>query len=201
HADVHALEDALRAIDTLGCDEIVCAGDLVDYGLFPNETLDRLAERKIPCVRGNHDRSAVKAGGGGGLDLSRASRKFLAGTPPSWSKTIDGVRVVVHHASPRGDMDGIDPETLSSAQARALLDLAKADVLIVGHTHIGFRVEVAGRGIIINPAALLRSPADGEENPPATGTFGVLEVPSLAFGTYRASDGVAVEMLRRRLAG
>src|SRR5580658_692973 len=34
HADVHALRDALAQIERLGCDAVVCAGDLVDYGLF-----------------------------------------------------------------------------------------------------------------------------------------------------------------------
>ena len=43
HADLHALHDALSRIDALRCDLIVCAGDLVDYGLFPEETLELLA--------------------------------------------------------------------------------------------------------------------------------------------------------------
>jgi hypothetical protein len=34
HADVHALRDALGQMDRLACDAIVCAGDLVDYGLY-----------------------------------------------------------------------------------------------------------------------------------------------------------------------
>jgi len=56
HADVHSLDAALHHIADLGCDQIVCAGDLVDFGLFPEETISRIREREIPCVRGNHDR-------------------------------------------------------------------------------------------------------------------------------------------------
>ena len=59
HGDVHALVDALRVIDAMGCDAIVCAGDCVDYGLFVEETLALLARRAIPTVRGNHDRWAL----------------------------------------------------------------------------------------------------------------------------------------------
>jgi len=29
HADVHALRDALTAIDRLGCDAVMCAGDIL----------------------------------------------------------------------------------------------------------------------------------------------------------------------------
>jgi predicted phosphodiesterase len=32
HADVHALRDALAEIERLGCDEIVCAGELARGG-------------------------------------------------------------------------------------------------------------------------------------------------------------------------
>ena len=45
HADLHALRDALTHIDRLGCDAIVCAGDVVDIGVFPEETIALLVER------------------------------------------------------------------------------------------------------------------------------------------------------------
>jgi hypothetical protein len=87
HADLHALRDALGMIDALGCDRVVCADDVVDYGIFPEETISLVRERKIPCVRGNHDRWATSSGGalshdeqdGAGVDatswdLSRAAQ-------------------------------------------------------------------------------------------------------------------------------
>ncbi len=111
HADVHALVDALHHIDAMGCDAIVCAGDCVDYGLFPNETLALLAERKIATVRGNHDRWAFDRDcrSGSAPDLSTASRRFLRATVRSWSLEYDGTRVEVWHARPGSDIDGIVP--------------------------------------------------------------------------------------------
>ena len=197
HADLHALQDALRAIDAMRPDAIVCAGDLVDYGLFPDETIALLASRQIPCVRGNHDRWVVEAKGRGGWDLTLASRSFLAALPLSWERVIEGVRAAVHHGSPRRDMDGIDPVEIDVAYARSLLDRAETDVLIVGHTHVAFRLELPGRGIIVNPAAVLRAPAEGTDNPPATGTFGILDLPGGAFTVHRAHDGAEVSILRR----
>jgi len=38
HGDVHALVDALRVIDNLGCVAIVCAGDFIDGG-FGGDTV------------------------------------------------------------------------------------------------------------------------------------------------------------------
>ena len=51
HADLHALRDALAQIDKLGIDLIVSCGDVIDYGLFPEETLTLLRERRVPCIK------------------------------------------------------------------------------------------------------------------------------------------------------
>lgn len=100
---------------------IVCAGDLIDYGVHPNETIALLSSRSIPCIRGNHDRwqlekrAAAGSGrqstesGGSEPELTEDSLRFLAGLPLAWDAVIDGVRVAVRHARPRSDMEGIYP--------------------------------------------------------------------------------------------
>ena len=60
HADVHVLQDALHTIYQLNCDGIVCAGDVIDYGLFPDEVIGLLIQHNIPTIRGNHDRWALE---------------------------------------------------------------------------------------------------------------------------------------------
>jgi putative phosphoesterase len=202
HADVHALQDALVHIERLGCDEIVCAGDLLDWGSFPEKTIALLRERRIPCIRGNHDRWAVQEGrDASGWDLTLAATTFLEALPTSWTRTIEGVRVAVWHARPRNDMNGIYPDA-SSVELAAMLDRAEADVLVVGHTHVPF-ARYVDRRLVCNPGALLRDPArpmDGAmlfdrasgkftaAPAPGGGTFGVLELPKLKFTVYGA-DG------------
>jgi predicted phosphodiesterase len=204
HGDLQALEQAFEAASRLGCTRYVCAGDVVDYGLFPDETIALLAARGVPTIRGNHDRWALKGAGeaGGsswGADLSLPSRLWLRGLPERWSETVEGTNVVAAHARPGSDMHGIDPRQATADEVRAMLAAARADVLIVGHTHEAFELELAGWGKIVNPAALLRDPAPGDDNPAATGTFGVLELPSGAFTVHRAADGAIVEPLRRKV--
>ena len=220
HADVHAVRDALGQIERLGCAVVVCAGDIVDYGLFPEETIELLAHRKIPCIRGNHDRWAVTVDRGestdaSGWDLSPRAAGFLAQLPTSWGATIEGVRIAVHHGSPRSDMDGIYPSEATIEDARRWLAEAKADILLVGHTHIAFALHVFGGAMIANPGALLRDPAEPMEDRawiydrdkgtfvpgPARGggTFGVLELPSKVFTVHRAADGVEIEIARATL--
>jgi len=62
HANLPALDAVLAAIDARGdVDAIVHAGDLVGYSTFPNEVVQRLAERGIAGVAGNYD-STVATG-------------------------------------------------------------------------------------------------------------------------------------------
>jgi hypothetical protein len=96
-------------------------------------------------------------------------------------------------------MEGVYPDQIEFELARGHLESAEADVLLVGHTHLAFALEVAEVGTIANPAALLRSPADGADGLPATGTFGVLELPSRRFRVFRADDGSEIGILRRRI--
>lgn len=179
HADVHALRDALVQIERLGCDRIVCAGDIVDYGVFPEETIALLRERAVPCIRGNHDRWVVERGRVGALaagapdtDPIGAARdargwllpsdavRFLAELPLRWDIVADGVRVAVRHGSPSSDMDGIYPDQATPDDARRWLEQAGADVLIVGHTHLAFAMRTLDGGMIANPGALLRDAAN-----------------------------------------
>jgi len=100
------------------------------------------------------------------------------------------VRVVLWHAQPKSDMRGIDPGSTTSAEFKAMLELAEADALIVGHTHVPFVRQLGMRRLVANPGALLRDPADGMDLP-TPGTFGVLTIEHerARFEVRRARDG------------
>lgn len=76
-----------------------------------------------------------------------------------------------------------------------LLTAAGADVLVVGHTHVPMHL-TAPAGAIVNPGSILRQPPR-TESIPASGTFGVLELPSCRFDVHRADDGAVVEVRGR----
>lgn len=210
HGDAIALREALAAMDALRCDVVVCAGDLVDYGRDAEATIGILRERRIPTIRGNHDRWAI---GETSLvrtrtKLSTASIDFLLAAPVLLDLELDGVRVAIRHGTPESDMRGIYPRIMSGADLRAHLDSVRADVLVVGHTHVPFRIDLPGRGVLVNPGALLRDPNERfakkailfdpyvrrlvAAGANAGGTFGVLELPSKTFTVHRAADGAAI---------
>ena len=55
HANLAALTQALRWIDDLGVDAVVCLGDIVGYGPNPIECLDLVMSRCRAAIMGNHD--------------------------------------------------------------------------------------------------------------------------------------------------
>lgn len=188
HGDFAALREALTQLERLGVTDVVCAGDLLDWGPSPGRCIELLQERRIPCVRGNHD--FLDAGAGifePAILLSGKALAFIDALPWSWKRMIDGVRVMVTHASPGDVMRGIFPDRVDLG---AILETAATDVLVVGHTHKPMHLS-SPRGSIVNPGSLLRQPPS-TETIPASGTFGVLELPSRRFSVHRASDGTEV---------
>ena len=135
-----------------------------------------------------------------GWDLTSRSVAFLESLPTKWTKTIDGVRVAVHHARPGNDMNGI-PHDATDAELVELLREAAADVLIVGHTHEMFARRLPDGKLVANAGALLRDPAPGVDVA-TPGTFGILTIENGAtkFEIRRAADGaiVAHDQKRRR---
>lgn len=55
HGNLPALEAVLGEIDRLGCDRIICLGDICGYYCMINECIEILRERQIYCLMGNHD--------------------------------------------------------------------------------------------------------------------------------------------------
>jgi predicted phosphodiesterase len=59
HANYHALEAVLAAVDAEGADEIWCLGDTVGYGPRPNRCCAIVRERSALCLAGNHDLAVI----------------------------------------------------------------------------------------------------------------------------------------------
>src|SRR5262245_12124055 len=110
HGDPLALELAWSHLTVMGADRIVCAGDVVGYGPFPDRVVAFLKEHKVDPVRGNHDRWAIERGPGavdefGGGTPSDETLEYLATLPFDLLLPDDQTIGVVVHGSPRSDME------------------------------------------------------------------------------------------------
>lgn len=163
HANRHALEAVLAAIDDEHVDAIWCLGDTVGYGPQPNECCALVRERADVCLVGNHDlvalgeltvsdfndEAAAAALWTNGV-LTPESETFLRGLSPSSEQ--DGAQLF--HASAR---DPVWEYVLTEEAARATFDLTSAAVVLVGHSHVALALR-AKNGEILGGLA----PADTE---------------------------------------
>lgn len=167
-SDVHANLEALQALDE-HYDQLICLGDLVDYGPSPREALQFLRERASYVVRGNHDTAVgyrvdcqcVPPY----LELSVATREYmwqvlgerdlayLRSLPVNRTLELGGARFYLCHAAPSNNLYRYlpydSPDTVWQEEA-ARVD---ADVILIGHTHQQFMRPV-GQQTFVNPGSL-----------------------------------------------
>jgi predicted phosphodiesterase len=150
HANLHALEAVLEAIDANPPDELWCLGDLVGYGPRPNEVVEIVHERSQLCLVGNHDLGVL-----GNLDLDEFT--LDAAAVARWTRTVlleenraylerlepeakvEGAEL--YHASPR---DPVWEYVISEEIALAALEATVAPLVLVGHSHVALAISLAG---------------------------------------------------------
>jgi putative phosphoesterase len=172
-ADIHGNWPALQAIDE-NYDICLCLGDLVDYALDPIPCIDWVRQRALYTVRGNHDHGVAQnitvSGQNGFKYLTGVTRpltrallnsedtRFLATLPLTQLVTLDDLRFLLVHATPRDPLDEYAPADADFWRRR--LEHVDADVICVGHTHQPYILEVDDK-LVINPGSV-GLPRDGD---------------------------------------
>jgi predicted phosphodiesterase len=142
HANRHALDAVLGAVEAERPDAVWCLGDTVGYGPQPNECCDLVRDRADLCLVGNHDllalgelaiadfnEEAAAAATWTADVLTDAARNFLGDLRPA----AETPAASLYHASAR---DPVWEYILSEEAARATFELAPADLILVGHSHV-----------------------------------------------------------------
>jgi predicted phosphodiesterase len=149
HANLHALEAVLEAIDADPPDELWCLGDLVGYGPRPNEVVEIVRERAQLCLVGNHDLGVL-----GSLDLEEFT--LDAAAVARWTRTVllDENRTYLERLEPHAKVEGAelyhgsprDPVweyVISEETALAALEATVAPLVLVGHSHVALAISLA----------------------------------------------------------
>jgi putative phosphoesterase len=177
-SDIHSNLAALEAVldDAGPWDAAISAGDTVGYGPNPEECVDRLYFKRFKCVAGNHDNAvatietdwfnddaqdAIRINRG---QLSLASLRWLGKLPTELKLELDGFRISVYHGSPTEPLTSYIYPNYAEAHAVSFLSQTGADVLILGHTHISYKIKRGDR-LMLNPGSV-GQPRDG--NPQAS---------------------------------
>ncbi len=167
-SDIHGNLEALKTTLAIAHDEVICLGDLVDYGPAPAECIDAIISASIPVVRGNHD-NAVASGVDCGCGytykhlsvttreytkekLTTQHMEYLAGLPMYIERRYGDKTIYFCHGSPRSMYEYILPQT-PDEDVREMIKDIDADILVVGHSHIPFTRQIDDL-TIINPGSV-----------------------------------------------
>lgn len=161
HGNIVALDAVLADIEKSGIAERYCLGDLVGYGPEPSAVIERVRSTGDPVVRGNYDDGVGKRTGGCGCyygtaearvdgeasyawtdaALDAAEHDYLAGLPDELRFEVEGVRVLLVHASPRRINEYLMLDRPDSNLAK-LAGEGGADLVCFGHVHIPYHRSV-----------------------------------------------------------
>ena len=169
HANIEALDAVMKLIDG---GQILCLGDLVDYGADPNDVISKVRDAGARTIMGNHDWAALS--GDVSLfnpkaamssmwtrtQLTKESKMFLETLPEEIRLEADGVELYFTHGSPDDHLwEYMDPRT-DSGLFGYFLDKLKVQGIGLGHTHIQFVSNEDGR-VVFNPGSV-GQPRDGD---------------------------------------
>lgn len=157
HNNVVALNAVLEKFHTKGCEQVICCGDIIGIGPYPEETVQRIMQiPDIIAVRGNHERyllegipTQVPNEEDMGYEemehhkwehslLSNESVQFLKGLPYRKDFALGGFHFAVMHYC----MDSSTNRYINSTRNPKLEDCYRmfsdidADIILYGHDHI-----------------------------------------------------------------
>ncbi|HUA07960.1 MAG TPA: metallophosphoesterase family protein [Candidatus Acidoferrales bacterium] len=201
-ADIHANAAALAVVPP--AEKIICAGDIVTFGVEPNACIDWLRERNALCIRGEEDDAVahgtvhalpqrLAAAGIASRSLTRSqltpdNLAWLADLPPEIHVAIEGHRIGVVHAYP-GDYNRYLLPTDEELE-RLTRAFPLADVIVAAHTHRQGIWHCRGK-VVVNPGSV------GQNTLPGLASYALIDRGRVSFGTARYDVELAIDAIRR----
>lgn len=174
HGNLEALKAVLEDIKSKNVDRIVCLGDLVGYGPFPNEVVDMVRSENILTIVGNYDTAVISndikyiqdnplnkdfALPWSVKEVTDANKKYLNRLPENITVLEEGKVIKFVHGSTRAVNEYLLEE---SDAAKEVMDELKEDILVCAHTHLPYIKKYEDK-ILINDGSVGK-PKKGNPN-------------------------------------
>ncbi len=148
HSNVIALNKIIQKFNIEKCDMIICCGDIIGIGPYPEQTVQYVMSLpNLICVRGNHDHYQFR-----GLPdkiteseklhhlwvrscLSTASMNFLKALPQKQDFIIDGHTISVLHYAVDSDNRYRFVKNPSKKDLEQLYSEIDSEIICYGHDH------------------------------------------------------------------
>lgn len=179
-----ALEAAIRDAKGRGAERLFCLGDLGAFGPHPDRVFPLLHEANVECIQGNYDdsvgnnREDCQCGYTDPRDnhfaqlsyeytyanTSEVHRRWMRDLPGQLRFTIDGVRFLLCHGSPRRVNEFLWESTTSTSFLEKLMRDYDADLILGTHTGLHWERRLKAGKRFVNVGALGRPENDGRTN-------------------------------------
>lgn len=168
HGNLPALSTVLADMDARGLDNRYCLGDLVGYGVQPDEVVATIRDLGYPTIMGNYDLGVGQESDDCGCAYKDPKAEALGKLSIAWTNAhtteetkaflrtfvdkiplqLGELKVLLVHGSPRKVNEYLY-EDRPAASIERILDAAEADVLVCGHTHLPYhRILPSGRHVV-----------------------------------------------------
>jgi predicted phosphodiesterase len=162
HGNLPALEAILADLERRGVPDVLCLGDLVGYGPYPDEVAVLVRDRGIPCLMGNYDQGIGFSTGDCGCVYKTDEQRAEGAASLAWTDrvTSDETRAYLRtledrfvletpagellavHGSPRRINEYLFEDRPAAAMAR-MAEENPFRAILFGHTHVPYAREVA----------------------------------------------------------
>lgn len=190
HANIEALNEVLKDIDSKKPDAIYCLGDLVGYAPFPNEVVETIRSRGIPVIAGNYDQGVglgsddcgcaykTEEDQKRGVDsitytnqtVSAENRSYLRSLPAhlriEFGVNGNPWNMLLVHGSPRKINEYLFEDRTDKSILR-MMEKSNTHLMAFGHTHIPYHKKIRDQNDNIRHAINIGSvgkPKDGNSD-------------------------------------
>lgn len=174
HGNFQALESVMEDIKLNKCEKVLCLGDLAMAGPQPRMVIDYIiGQNNWEVIQGNTDKliadfspkvfEDVKKGfpvmahalADDVLVIENDKKEYLKNLPPQKSLTIDGVKVLLVHGSPRRNNEDILPG-MPLKEIEEMLVGVEEDIVFCGHTHMPAGYQTNSKQTVVNVGSVGR---------------------------------------------
>jgi predicted phosphodiesterase len=162
HGNLPGLEAILADVEARDIGDVICLGDLVGYGPFPDEVAALVRDRGIPCLMGNYDQGIGFSTGDCGCVYKTDEQRAEGAASLAWTDavTTEETRAYLRTLEDRFALDTAAGELLAvhgsprrineylfeDRPERAMARMAEENpfrAILFGHTHVPYAREVA----------------------------------------------------------